>query len=509
MVGNNKIAFFILLILVLTRFVNINQPLLEYNSSRQVQTAMIARNIAFNQAEVLKPEVDDQGRGPTYLMQEFPVITSLTAIIVRGSGSIPEWVLRSTSVIAFVIAAIFLFLFAGKIYGRDIANLSVLIFAVSPLSILMSRVYQPDMAMVASMLVCFYSMYKSLEKGSFLWGIIAALSFSLTVLFKITNLYLILPLGVFMVITPSKKGMGLWAGILCSLPAIIPILWWWGIYTRSVRMAFPNAYDTFGFGYLIQSMRAHLIYPPFYREIFSNLAASPLTPVLFVFSVFGLTRSIKRKDLFLVFWVFSVFLFFLMVPEQSKQEYYMLSFVPPGAILASLGLEQVFGKLRTKFARNVFVLVITMVTLLFTVRMTAPKFINRPEYQDVVDAGLRVQEISEKDDLVVASHGFSQDLLYYCNRRGWAFPVDRESLLKYVDDLKIDDNIKRIENVDDAVGELEARRNEGARFLVSVPASAVENMPVFGEYLMRNYDEIARDGDRYVIYDLGFLEQDK
>lgn len=485
------------------RLVNVNQPLLEYNATRQVQTAMITRNFAFNGGHFLYPEVDDQGKGPTYLIQELPIITFPVAVICRHLGYIPEWLLRSSSLFFFIIAAFLFYLLARACSGERTALVASAIFIFSPLSILMSRTFQPDMAMVLFTMLCIYFFARWMVSGSWAHFALAACGFAGAVLLKITNFYLVVPLAYLFFAWRGDRKMPLYKAALFAALVMVPICWWWLYHAPSVRNLYPNPYDTFSPGYVLESMKAHLGYAPFYGEMFYHLAGAALTPLIFAAFIYGLfmLRS-GRQDGLLFFWTLSVILFLLAVPEQSKQEYYMLSIIPPAAILAARGIMLAYE--RIKYVRFFWAMAAAalMFTLLFAAYVAVPKFLNRFEYSAIVEAGKAAQQIMEKDALVVASHNYSQDLLYYCGRKGWPFSVDRSDILGYLEKVKISQNSRDIENIRDPIKDLEHLRGEGARYLVMVDPWKLDKTQAFKAYLLKNYKVLVRKSDQYAIFDL-------
>ena len=66
-----------------------------------------------------------------------------------------------------------------------------------------------------------------------------------------------------------------------------------------------------------------------------------------------------------------------------------------------------------------------VVCLVFSMRYAArPAFATPAEDRGVLAAAAAVQELTAEGEPVATLHGAGIDLLYYCNRRGWAYSVN-------------------------------------------------------------------------------------
>ncbi len=74
LIKENRTFLVLLFIVVAIRLVNINMPILEGTAVRQIQTAMIARNLYTSGFNFLYPQVDFFGSDPGYFILEFPLL---------------------------------------------------------------------------------------------------------------------------------------------------------------------------------------------------------------------------------------------------------------------------------------------------------------------------------------------------------------------------------------------------------------------------------------------------
>jgi hypothetical protein len=123
-----------------------------------------------------------------------------------------------------------------------------------------------------------------------------------------------------------------------------------------------------------------------------------------------------------------------------------MAVLPPLCIVAGLGWQAVRQRIRPG---RTAVFVLLGVGLVFSLRYCIrPAFVTPAEDCAVLEAARQVQRLTGPDEPVVTMHGTTIDLLYYCNRRGWAIAPDGPQLAAVLEDC----------------------RRQGARYLVVVGA---------------------------------------
>src|SRR3989338_4719488 len=140
----NLVYILIILSGLLFRFVNINQPILEYFPERQTQTAEITRNIYANGwPDFWTPKIRYEKGYPTPLVLELPIYNLITAGLYSSFGQ--NLILgRLVSIFAYLISSIFFALIILKHSDKKLLFPALLVFVFSPLHVLVSRSYQPD-----------------------------------------------------------------------------------------------------------------------------------------------------------------------------------------------------------------------------------------------------------------------------------------------------------------------------------------------------------------------------
>ena len=192
----------------------------------------------------------------------------------------------------------------------------------------------------------------------------------------------------------------------------------------------------------------------FYGQGLEDLAGVVLTPVGFMLLIVGLWDRSWRRYLP---WLLASAVLVIALPRKfHEMNYYYLSVLPPLAVIAGLGWQLIYRRVRTPRLAAVGLL---LVGLLFSFRHSLrPAFVTPDEDRAVVAAGRAVRELTTPKEPVVTMHGTTIDLLYYSRRAGWAVAPDTLEL-------------KRV---------LANYRRQGARYLViagpdsAAPPAAVQ-----------------------------------
>lgn len=500
-----KTISWILIIIIslgaLIRIVKLDQPLLEGSSTRQIHTAMIARNFYHHGFKLFYPQIEGSGDDPGYLMQEFYIIPFVAAIFYWFMGGVHEWVLRLFSVISYILAASMLYKLSQYYCSRKVAIISLLCFTISPLSIYLGRAVHPEMLMAFFIMATIYAFSRWIFQGKNIYGLWAILSFVFAVLLKIPNLYLLFPLLFILFVRyrwNSFKQPKLWIFLMLSL---IPIALF-NFHQYSVRMAFPNAsVANFKLEVIINSFKVFLRNKYFYKTVYENLISYTLTPIGFALFILGLMLKPenKRNWLFQI-WILSIAIFFLLMPAQSRQGYYQMHLLPVACIIIAELIFKFYNSQFFKesfFKKRIFTILFLSVIFLAVLRYTHAFYEVPKNFRYVVETGQAVDRLTEKDALVIASIEGSGDLLYYANRRGWGFMIHGEEKRKQEIAQGEDTRGKTY----DPVALLELFRSQGADYFASASMEELFGHEKFSNYMFENY-RVIQQTPHYIIFDL-------
>ncbi|MCL5409224.1 MAG: glycosyltransferase family 39 protein, partial [Patescibacteria group bacterium] len=159
--------FWLALIIILAftvRLYKIDNPIADWHSWRQADTAAVARNFYKDGFAPFTPRYDDisgVAENPVpnpgrYRFVEFPIYNSLVYFAYLLNGGVNEMLARLVSVLISLGSIVFLYLIVRKVFGVGTALLSALFFAILPYNIYFSRVVLPEPTLVFFSLGMFY-----------------------------------------------------------------------------------------------------------------------------------------------------------------------------------------------------------------------------------------------------------------------------------------------------------------------------------------------------------------
>ncbi len=468
------------------RFINITMPILEGTAMRQVQTASIARNFFKYGINIFYPRVDHFGATSGYLVLEFPFLNALAGLGYMLLGGVYEWVGRLFSIFFFSGAAYFLYAITKKIFDRTHALWAVLVFGLSPLSIIFSRVFMPDFEMLFFSLGALYFLVSFCDNKKNLFFLYSAVFLSIAMLVKPQSFYIFIPL-MFLIWKKERWRFLLnYRNYLYLTIALLPVILWL-LHGRSVHSAHTQnmAYNFQVSNWFDLSV---LLSKDFYIRLMEIYSGILLTPIGLTFLIFGFFIKTRGKENLIWAWLLGALVYSIGFITHLLDPYYSLNMLPIFAIFISRAI--VFtGKLdwsRTLLNKRWAKALLIILILPFWLRYAAYAYVVPKGYRYLQEAGERVNEITNKDDLIIASAAGGPQGLYYCDRKGWSLhltggggPTAKEV-------------IKRLEKL----------KGEGADFYLCPVMDEFNNSPEFKEYMIENYGLIEHKKGRYIIFSL-------
>lgn len=278
------------------------------------------------------------------------------------------------------------------------------------------------------------------------------------------------------------------AGLLIGL-MIIPLLMWLS-YVYFLRMSsgvFVTVFDDASSGNAL-SKGSYFINPEFYKTLFDyfvTLVLNPIGFVMFVIGIFLIKENFLRG--FLAGWLVLILLYCILIPKKVFElNYYLFPLIPVMVIYAAYAViilkERVFDIVKLRYGRYIVFLGLGFV--LASLRYSfSPSFVTPDEFKYAVSAGKEISRNTGKDDLVIASSGGKNYLLYYANRYGWNLNASENK-----------DNISRIE-------QLEFLRNRNAAyFAIDYPALNFRKSN-FKQYMHRYYHPVINN-KKLLLFDI-------
>lgn len=429
------------------RLYKVGNPIADWHSWRQADTAAVSRNFVKEGINLLYPKYDDISSiqsgifNPTGIrMVEFPVYNAVHAVLYKVFGvfNLETWGRLLTAAIA-VITSFFLYLLGKKHYSVKIGLLTSFFYLFIPFNIYFTRVILPDPLGVLFAVSALY--FFDTKK----W--ISAALFALMLLQKpYFGVYLLPLLPTFIDSKQWRRNL-VWLGLVAT-PFV---LWryWTGLH--------PEGIPFYKWAFNGDMIRFH---PSFFRWIFGErIGILILGGWGLVLLAFGLVRKVNNK--FSLYLSLSMLLYLVVVATANvRHDYYQILIMPAIAMTLALGTTWLW-----KRSKILTVLSILVMFMIGWDRIKPFYQINHPELMEV---GKIVDQTLPKDALIVAPYNGDTAFLYQMNRKGWP---------------AVDDSIDNI-------------IEKGAGFYITVDPNSTDS-----KNFSQRFEEVTRN-DKYLILDL-------
>lgn len=429
-ISANKVEYFLFFLILLAGFVvrlwKIDNPLADWHSWRQADTASVSRIYVEEGIDLLRPRYHDISNTQTgfenpqgWRFVEFPIYNGLHAALFKAY---PAWPLerwgRLLSAISSLVSVVFIYLIGKRFLGKTGGLLAGFFFAVLPFNIFFSRVILPEPMAVTFVTgaLWFFILWTDHER---LWQILlSGILFSLAILVKpftafygLVMLYLAREkLGLKRLL--SRADLWVFAGVVLA-----PVLFWRGWMAREEFLrGIPHAEWVFNgdnirfrpswWGWMFGERLGKLI-----------LGGWALVPF-----VFGLVD--KRKGgyswFFHVLFLSQILYFAVVATANVRHDYYQTLSIPAVALVLAAGFLAIWNlQAFQKDLRRLALVGATFFGLAFSFWQVKEFYkVNHPE---IIRAGAAVQRLTPKDALVIAPYNGDTAFLYQTNRRGWPF----------------------------------------------------------------------------------------
>lgn len=462
-----KIIIIVIIALGLAiRLVRLNQPLSEF-ATRQVETAMVARNFYGHGFKLLYPEMDLVGQGGIFALEP-GLVPFLAALLYKWRHGVEEYLGRLVSIL-FWLGTTYVYYRWLCLFSKRIAFWSVVIFSFLPLSIIMSRTFQPEMAMLFFSIMGLYYLTKySLGRAKFyLW--LGAVLLALAIVLKITAISLLFPFAFLYFKREKKLGCSFWLLIFFIIsPALV-----WYSHVILLGQFYPSSLSK-------TWTLANWLYPELWfkpeswRSIFNNLWGAALTPIGFSLFLLGLfLKKEKSIEYLFYYWLAGIaFSLFILFYHAQTHIYYWLPLTAAGGYFIAGGLAALSeGCIGDRLYKNIFLRGILILLVGLTISYyTYPAYRVPRVYGRVKEVAEAVKILIPGESLLIASCSSGPYFLYYCHRRGWDFWINNPAA--------------------DPIKYLECLRKEGAEYFASANLKELNEHRRFRDYLYGTYKVI-------------------
>lgn len=410
----------------LLRLYRFDNPLADWHSWRQVETASVSRNFVTNGFDLLHPRMDNLSNVQSgldnpegYFFVEFPLYNAVQAglFMFVGIFTIEQWG-RLVSIISSTLIAVFLYLLVSKHSNKTIGLFAAFFYAFTPFNIYYGRTILADTSMVMATLggIYFFDRWLDEKKKA------RQYLFLLLMTFFTTAAFLLKPYAVFFVLPMiylawGKLGWSFfkkWQLWLFVMLTISPLLWWRTWMTQFPEGIPANAWLLNGNGIRFR--------PAFFRWIFYERLTILISGYLGVVLAFvGLYRLKKIKEwlFFITFFVSSLLYLFVFATGNVQHDYYQIPIMPSVAILFAIGSYFLYRWKWKEIPVGTTILLICLVGGFFFSWQRVKDYFNINN-RSIIVAGEAVDRLIPKDAKIIANYEGDTTLLYQTKRKGWA-----------------------------------------------------------------------------------------
>lgn len=422
----------VITIIILAGFVvrlwKITNPIADWHSWRQADTASVARIYVDEGVNLLYPKYYDLSRIQTgaynpqgWRFVEFPIYSVVHALLSKSFPvlSFEVWG-RLVSIACSLASAYFLYLIGKKLSGKWVGLVAAFLFTFIPYNIYFSRVILPEpMAVMFGVgALWFFLEEQYVFSGLFMAG--STLLKPFTFVYMIPMLYLAVKkygwAGIF-----KKKVLIVFADL-----AIIPFFLW-----RIWENLHPTGIPAFDWAFNGDKIRFR---PAFWFWIFGERIGKLILGVWGVVPLSVALMKIDKKKLFLpMFLLGSILYVFIIATANVRHDYYQILIVPALAIMVAEGLVAMWNdeNLNKVVARTLSVFIVFLMLVIGYVQAKDYYQIN---HYEIVEAGRAVERLTPKDARIIAPYNGDTAFLYQTKRYG--FPVVDRSFDEMVNDYK-------------------------------------------------------------------------
>lgn len=475
---------------LMLRFTNFTAPPLDVHAWRQLRSASIARQMFYD----VKPGVEENLRASAHYLGvvfgtlEPPLFERLVAQTYLLAGQELLWVARLYSIIFWMILSMMVFLLAWQMLSFDGAVVALAFMLFLPFGNTFSRTFLPEPLYMMCMWLGLFAFYQWVEKGGWLWAVLAGATIGISILVKVFSAFMLIPaVALYLITRRGFKAVLKDARfyVFVALSAVIPAVYYlWLIPGQS-----SDYLQVWSLPYL------HLLKDPvFYLRWLQWLGALFNPVVLLLAGVSVLLWRHPARWLLVGLWVGYVIFGFTLPSLITSHNYYSLPLVPIlGLSLAALGDELLMRVRQQKWLWQVGLIAILLVGLGLATYQ-ARKEIRAEDYQAQAQYWVDLSKKLPNDGKYVGLLAdYSTRMIYY----GWRF------VGQYPFSYDLDMAVMGGKSFDFEKQGMEFFRSktDGYDYFLITELEELDRQPYLNAILTNYFPVVAMEKD-YILYDL-------
>lgn len=450
------LIIFVLVLALFVRLYKIDNPIADWHSFRQADTASVTRNFVEKGLNLFVPTYHDlsniqsgQDNPNGFRMVELPVYNLLHLEVYRLFPDLGlDTAGRLTSVILSLISIVVLYLIVNKLSGYFMAILTSFFMAVLPFNVFYSRVILPEPLMITTLLVSFWFLLKTTESQGFKKRIhlfLSAIFLSLSVLVKPFALFFTLPHLAILFRSLANKELNFADILSYAFVSLSPLALW-----RRHITQYPEGVPASDWLLNSNGIRFR---PAWFRWLFGErlgrLILGSWGTCLFAL---GIIAKPIREGLTYWLWLIGTLLYFVIVAGGNIQhDYYQAIITPFICIFLAKGTILLMSLSKTTYSRFLTLLmtfaIVSISLALSWYEIKGYYQINNPV---IIEAGNRVNVLTPPDAKIIAPYNGDTAFLYQTHRSGWPLGYDIEKHIAqgatYYVSVNFDQEMRELEN---------------------------------------------------------------
>ncbi|MDO8452549.1 MAG: glycosyltransferase family 39 protein [bacterium] len=415
----------ILLIIVIlgftARLYKIDNPVADWHSWRQGDTASVTRNMVDSGINLLYPKYHDLSLLQTgkdnpegYRFVEVPIFNAIHATLYKAypAFSLEKWG-RLLSAIVSTISIVFMYLLGKKYLGVAGGLLSAFLFAFLPFNIYFSRVILPDPTCVTLSLAFLWFYTEWLDKKKLATLVVSGVLLSSALLVKPYAIFFAIPAAWLTFREFGSRMFKRYDLYVFAVFSFLPLILW-----RFHIARYPEGIPFYKWMFNMEGIRFK---PAFWRWIFGERIGRMILGLwgLVPFGV-GLISKTKDNEKYFSLAMFAGAFAYLSILAAAnvRHDYYQTLIIPGVVFVTAKGALELWNNNSfNKWLSRALVVSSILFALGFSWYDIKELYkINHPE---IVRAGEALQKYAEKDAKVLAPYHGDTALLYQTKRNGW------------------------------------------------------------------------------------------
>ncbi|HZZ98418.1 MAG TPA: glycosyltransferase family 39 protein [Candidatus Saccharimonadia bacterium] len=420
----------VLVVLVLAAFIvrlyHVSNPIADWHSFRQADTASVTREYLKHGVDFLHPTYHDLSNIQSghdnpqgYRMVEFPLLNGFSATLISLTHQQNNQVLfeRFIAIVFSLVGLVSIYGLGSQLSGKRVGLFAAALFAFMPYSVYYSRTILPDGPFLAAITFSLWMFALYAEKKSWAAYLLSLIGFIAASLFKPYAVFFYPLFPAIMLYKQGLRGFKDWRLYIWPILSIIPLYLW-----RHWILQFPSGIAASD--WLLN--KGNIRYSgAFFHWIFEVRISTLILGIgMVVPFVLGLVKRGKDQLIYLLWGICTLAYLWIFAGGNVQHDYYQIVILPFLFLVTARGLSSFF-ELPPKFMGKWVATL--LIAVLFVFSFSVSWFyirgyfnINHPE---IVEAGKEVDKILPANAKVIAPYEGDTSFLFATNRTGWPLGV--------------------------------------------------------------------------------------